>query len=311
MPSAAEIFAALDLRNARAVIDALHRGADANLSAPCRAASIDRVLISSESPSNDRASQLVASGDLHDNPLHLLRLCRAAGLDDAADAHPRHLTLHELIHGERLINGADFSFRVLVRVAALKAAFPSFVHVLLGNHEIAQLTGQLVAKDGIRCNEAFDEGVRASFGDDHSSVTAAINAFLKSLPLALRFQGPGGRLLCAHSLPAPELMDRFDTSVLDRDLTDDDFISRRGAAHLMTWGRAHTPEQIELLANLWNVDVFILGHEKAPDGIARVSDRAVVLNSDHDRGAYVIADVASPISADSLTATRVMLSDAQ
>lgn len=308
MTIAGEIFAGLDLRDAGAVIDALGRGAEANVRALCRVGSIDRVVVSTGEAGSGAASQLVASGDLHDNPLHLMRLCRAAGLDGG---EPRHLTLHELIHGERLVNGADFSYRVLARVAALKAEFPERVHALVGNHEIAQMTGQLVAKDGVRCNEAFDEGVRLVFGEEAGRVTAAINGFLRSMPLALRFEGTdgGGRVLCAHSLPSPEMMDRFDDGVLDREVTDDDYVSRRGAAHLMAWGRGQTPEQIEGLAQRWGVDVFILGHEKAPEGAVLNGDRAVVLNSDHERGAYVVVDALKPATARELVARRVMLSD--
>ena len=288
------IIESVELRDPRAVIAALRAGAAASGSARCRRGSIDLI----EAAPGER---LIATGDLHDNPLHLMRLVRAAGLDanDPAAATPAHLTLHELIHGERLVNGLDYSYRVLARIAALKAAFPEHVHVLLANHELAQLTGSLVAKDGVRCNEAFDEALDVSFGDNAQDVRQAVLDFICSLPLAARFRREGQPdILCAHSLPAPDLMDRFDPAVIERDLTEDDYVSRRGSAHLMVWGRAHTPDQLAKLGERWGVGLFILGHEKAESGVMIVAPNAVVLNSDHEQGVYW------PIELDGVTHWR-------
>lgn len=281
----------VDLRDPVAVCDALHAGTRANLEAPCRDRSIDRL---------DSPAQLVATGDLHDNPLHLARLVSAAALESDDPAAWRHLTLHELIHSDRLVNGMDFSFRVLARVAALKAARPQHVHVLLANHELAQLTGSEVAKDGIRFVAAFDEAIEFAFGDDVASVREAVKAFIRSMPIALRLQHPGdgGGLLCAHSLPGPERMNRFDDTILERDLADDDYLPRTGSAHFMVWGRNQPQELVDALAARWNVGLFILGHEKAETGAMALARNAVVLNSDHDRGVYAMIDTREPLTAD-------------
>ena len=71
-------------------------------------------------------------------PRALPQVVELARLDADAD---HHVILHELIHGERLINCMDFSYRMLGRVAELVLAYPRQVHPLLANHEIAQLTG--------------------------------------------------------------------------------------------------------------------------------------------------------------------------
>ena len=270
--------------------DALHAGARANLEAPCRDRSIDRI---------DAPAQLVATGDLHDNPLHLARLVSAAALESDDPGAWRHLTLHELIHSDRLVNGMDFSFRVLARVAALKAARPRHVHVLLANHELAQLTGSEVAKDGIRFVAAFDEALEFAFGDDAASVREAVKAFIRSMPIALRLALPGdGDLLCAHSLPGPERMDRFDDTLLERDLVDEDYLPRTGSAHFMVWGRNQPQEQVDALAARWKTGLFILGHEKAESGAMALARNAVVLNSDHDRGVYALIDTREAVTAD-------------
>jgi hypothetical protein len=275
----------LDLRSPASVVRLLTDGAEANRTSRCRRGSVDEV---------EPAGELIATGDLHDNPAHLLGVVELADLDGAG-AGPRHLTLHEVIHGGRLVQGMDLSHRALVRIAALKARFPEHVHTLLANHELSQIAGLGVIKDGLRMTEAFNEGVAYVFGGEAPEVLAAIGAFIRSMPLAM-ISGRGGPngVLCAHSVPGPDLIERFDESVLDRELTEDDYAPRRGAAHIMVWGRAHTPGLLNHLAARWGAPLMVLGHEKAPDGWMVVPDRAVVLNTDHDRAAALRIDLASP-----------------
>jgi hypothetical protein len=121
-----------------------------------------------------------------------------------------------------------------------------------------------------------------------------------------------GDVLCAHSLPAPELMDRFDPGILEREgaeLTDEDMAPRRGSAHLMVWGRGHTPEQLLELSRRWNVAVFVLGHEKADDGVFTLEPNAVVLNSDHERGVYLDVPADTERTAGAFAARAVGLAD--
>jgi len=302
------VFDGLNLRCADSVAEAFRAGASACLSASCRRGSIEEIDLAGPLPETGR---LVATGDLHDNPVHLARVLQAAGLDDPARPHTdrAHLTLHELIHGDQLVQEMDFSYRTLCRAAHLKATFPEHAHVLLANHELSQIVGTGVMKDGVDCVAAFNDAVDHTFGDAAGPVHEAIKGFIRALPLALRVRGAalpsaGGRgetpsangvgtLLCAHSLPAPELMDRFDATVLARPLDDNDYIPRRGSAHLMVWGRGHTPEHVDGLAALLGVDAFVLGHEKADSGIYRISPRAMVLNSDHNRGAFCVVTPSS------------------
>lgn len=287
---ASEAAAALDLRSADAVAGVFRAAAAAGLNAKCRVGSIDFI---------EPRGVILATGDLHDNPIHFARVLEEARLGEDSDATPQHLTLHELIHGDRLINGMDLSHRVLARAAALKAAMPERVHVLLANHELSQIVGSGVVKDGVRMVDAFNEGVEYAFGSGAEDVHAAIGEFIRSLPLALvsgRAPGTDAPLgvLFAHSLPGPEMMDRFDVGVLDRALTEEDYTPRKGSAHIMVWGRRHEPEQLVELAKRWGVSRFVLGHEKAPEGWLAVEPNAVVLNSDHEKGVALRMDLAAP-----------------
>ncbi|MCW5757605.1 MAG: metallophosphoesterase [Phycisphaeraceae bacterium] len=282
-------FEGLDLASADEVCRVLRTAGEASRDASCRRGSIDWT----EAP-----GVLIATGDIHDNPLHLSRVIEAAGLHGDVEATPEsersHLTLHELIHGEHLMGGMDFSYRALVRVAALKAAYPEHVHVLLANHELAQIIGSGIIKDGVRVVEAFNDGVERVFGDEARRVYDAIAGFVRSMPLALRCDTPRGVIQCSHSVPSPAMMGRFDVGILDRDLTEADYQPLTGSAHMMVWGRHYDAESLEDLVERWGVTMFILGHEKVPEGARFVPPCAVVLNSDHANGVYLPIDLTEP-----------------
>ncbi len=279
------VFDTLDLQDPVAVARAFRDGAAANRDAACRRGSIDVA----EAP-----DRLIASGDLHDNPAHLARLLLAAGLDDPSGTPKAHLTLHEIIHGDQLMGGMDFSFRALARVAHAKATFPEHLHTLLANHELGQIVGSGIVKGSVRVVDAFNDGIDHTFGDDAPQVHESIELFIRSMPLALRTSGPGGDILCSHSLPSAASLATFDTTVLERDLVEGDYESRVGAAYHMTWGRGHPPELLKTLAERWGVSLFLLGHESAETGIEPLPPNGLILNSDHERGVYLPVDLSAP-----------------
>lgn len=278
-------LADVDTASASAVSALFHEAARLNHDASCREGSVD--VISGH-------GRLLATGDLHDNPLAFARVVELARLDEHAADDQRHLTLHEVVHSERLMNGMDFSHRALLRVAAMKIVHPHQVHTLLANHELAQIAGAGITKDGMNVVKCFNEAVDFTFGDEAHMAHEAIGAFIRSMPLALRVRCEKGDVLCAHSLPGPDLIERFDPEVLERPLEEEDYTPRRGSAHIMVWGRRHTPELLRDLADRFGVGLFVLGHEKAEQGWLALPPNAVILNSDHARGAALPVDLSSP-----------------
>lgn len=250
-----------------------------------------------------RKGRLVATGDLHDNPLNLQRILAAAALEGGGD---RHLLLQELIHGDRLVNGVDLSHRMLLRIAELVERFPGQVHPLLANHELAQLRGDSVTK-GFGDNTAcFDEGLDWVFGDRAGEVAAAVGRFIRAMPLAVRTESG---VLCAHSLPAPAMMNWFDPAVLDRELTDEDLAPPAGSAFSMVWGRNHHARQVEALAEAWGVSLFCIGHGHVESGAEAVGPKVVMLNSDHERGTLLLIDLAAtPPAAEEAAMKAIPLS---
>lgn len=205
--SSAVPFGAMDLRDPDTTIDLFDRAAEVMLASPLRRGSAVRL---------PAEGHLLATGDLHDNPVHLDRIVHLAGLERAPD---RHVVLHELIHGERLINGMDFSHRMLGRVAQLVVEHPHQVHPMLGNHEVAQVTNVAVSKGAGNSVDLFDDALVYAYGDEWERVAESIDRFLRAMALAVVSDSG---VMCAHSLPAPHRMARFDPSILDRALDDAD-----------------------------------------------------------------------------------------
>ena len=234
---------------------------------------------------------LTISGDLHDQVIHLDKIRGMANLAAGTD---RHLILQELIHGPRLTHGCDVSYRMLAKAAQDILTFPGQVHVMLGNHELAQMTRSGVSKGGGNNVELFNDGLGMVFGTEWTMVAEAIDQFIQALPLAVITESG---LFCSHSLPALNTMHRFDASVLNRIPNSEDRIGPWGAAYLMVWGRMFTKEHLNFLADLWNVSMFCVGHARVEMGVESPFPSIVAINSDHERGAVIPWDLSEEPTA--------------
>ncbi len=243
--------------------------------------------------------RLLATGDLHDNPENFAKIIRLARLEESQD---HHVILHEVIHGEILVNGVDLSHRMLARIASLVTDHPRQVHVLIGNHEMAQLTGQRVSKGAGDNVALFNDGLGFAFGNAWEDVAEAIRRFIRAMPLAARSESG---LLCAHSLPRS--LDGFDPAILQRGLTEADYGSPDGSAYRMVWGRGWGEHEVETLAAAWGVVLFCVGHEYANNGILQRGQRAIILNSDHQMGAVIPIDLADVPPAESALRNALQL----
>lgn len=273
-----------DLRDARIVAGLFDQAAQANLQSPLRLGSVIGL--------PDRGSVLM-TGDLHDHGPNLQRILRLADLDREPD---RYLILHEVVHGPHLVNGCDLSIRTLAKVASLILRFPQRVHLMLANHELAQLGGEGILKGGVSVVEAFDKGVAFIYGDEATFVNQALQRFIRSLPLTVRC---ANGIFCCHSLPSPRHLAGFDTSVIRRVPTDAD-LAPTGHAYNMVWGRKHTQELATALGTAWDAKVFVMGHQPAEMGYDTQGDSMLILASDHEHGVALPIDLSQSYTRDAL-----------
>jgi hypothetical protein len=282
----------LDLRDAEAVGLIFRRAAELLRHSPLRQGSAVRL---------PRRGRLLVTGDLHDNPVNFQKVVHLAKLDDSPD---HHVVLHEIIHGEHLLNGMDFSYRMLAGVAELVMRYPDQVHPLLANHELSQFTGRGVTKGAGNSVQQFDDALEYVFGDDWKTVEQAIHEFIRAMPLALITESGA---LAAHSLPNDLAMKSFDVNVLNRELEDADYRAPSGSAYLMVWGRAYNGATIERLREAWGVELFFLGHQRVATGIEMVLPRVIVLNTDHERATALPLDLSTAPSAEEALISAVPL----
>jgi hypothetical protein len=239
--------------------------------------------------------QAVMTGDLHGHEKNFEKLQKYAMLDRTP---ARHVILHEMVHLDLVARtDTDTSHELLLKAADYKCKFPDQVHFLQSNHELAQLTGYLIAKNGRIVIEEFNFAVETAYGREQSAgVLAAINEFIASFPIAIRTPN---RVLLSHSLPNAHDMDEFDLALFKRDLTPADLQSNRTLFNLV-WGRRHTQEQIEALARAFDVDTFIVGHQPQEMGFDHILNRVIILASNHSHGTFLPFDLSKPKTADEL-----------
>jgi hypothetical protein len=235
------------------------------------------------------------TGDIHDHRRNWDKLIKYA---DLANNPQRHLILHELIHGDHYdATGAEGSWRMLFEAAQLKCDYPSQVHFLLANHDLAQIHGEGIMKAGISVCEAFNGGVTRDFPEGGTNVTVAITEFLLSLPLAIRTDRG---VFFSHSLPSNDNLPKFDYTVFDRPLTGPDYKRRVGPVYQRIWGRHISPAGVDTFAEKMNARLLITGHQPQEMGYAVNGDKHLIVASDHNHGGYLPMDLAVDYTVDDL-----------
>ena len=231
---------------------------------------------------------VMVTGDLHGNFGNLRRIIKLANLPRYGT---RHLVLQELVH--EIESDADTcrSFRLVETAARLKAAFPSQVHILLGNHEFAEVVDLAIGKKGRELNIAFDEGLRAVYGDHWEKVKGTYRAFWRRCPLAVRTPN---RIFISHSTPRLGKMNDLDLEYF-RNADPEDVFSRNGPVFPMLWGRDHSAEAAEEFARRVRADVLIVGHMPCDEGVAVPNRRHLILDCKDIEGRYALLPLDAPL----------------
>jgi hypothetical protein len=58
----------------------------------------------------------------------------------------------------------------------------------------------------------------------------------------------------------------------------------------LVWGRRHTPALLDKLAEAWDVQFFVIGHQPQDMGYAVQHNRLVILATDIDHGTFLPVD---------------------
>jgi len=277
---------------AETIVELLKKGRDANKADRFRQGNLINL------PSQ---GSVIVTGDIHGHRRNFERIISFADLVNNAE---RHLVLQEIIHGGPEDRFGDcLSFELLFDVVRYKLQFPGRVHIMMGNHDTAFINNSYVMKGGREMNASMRSALERRFGRHIDQIDLAIRQFLFSLPLAVRCEN---RIGLAHSLPADRCVDDFDPEVLRRQLKVNDIV-RPNSAYLLTWGRGHSQRTLDKMAELLDVDVFILGHQHQEKGFTRAGENALIIASDHNHGVLLPLDLGKPYSIDELVKAIVPL----
>jgi hypothetical protein len=239
---------------------------------------------------------VLVMGDLHGN---LPGFRQALLFADLAQNPHRHLVLQELVHGPRFYpdDGGDKSHQLVDVVCALKCQFPERVHLILGNHELSELTGRPIAKAGVALNALFSQGVATAYGAHAAEVYDAYRDLFASLPLAVRTPN---RVFLIHTLPDPLDLESFDPAIFDLDTWPDEAMARHGAVYAVTWGRNTEPANADRFAELVDADYFITGHQPCDNGYRRPNHRQIIIDGTDPCPTCCLFPASVPVTIESL-----------
>ena len=226
------------------------------------------------------AGDLMITGDLHGNSANFQRIVRIADLPH----HPaRHLILQEVLHA-MYSDTPDRSFLLLEEVAILKTVYPHQVHILLANHDIAELYRLDIMKKGTSVLRGFDDALQDAYQFNKDVIRKAYAQFLRTLPWAAA--APTGLFLC-HSIP-----DAKHCGLFSRDLflqaTPEADLGKESPAYYLTWGRDISRANAAAFAQRVGADLVITGHHPCREGHTEPSPHHIIIDSKDAYGACLI-----------------------
>ena len=182
-------------------------------------------------------------------------------------------------------------------VAALKCQYPDRVHLILGNHELSELTGRIIAKDGKTLNMMFRIGISTAYGSSAVEIYEAYKGLFAALPLAVRTTN---RVFVCHTLPDESDLDTLDLELLKADTWPAESMKRHGTIYALTWGRDTDPETADRFAAMVDADWFITGHQPCDEGFRQANHRQIIIDGTDPYPAYCLFPANSPVTIESL-----------
>jgi hypothetical protein len=250
----------------------------------------------------DDAEDVLVAGDLHGN---LAQIKKILAIADLSSQPRRHLVLQEFVHGtERYPTGGCTSHRLLDIIAALKCQFPHRVHLLIGNHELAEWTGRTIGKDGESLNQLFAAGVETAYGERATEVTAAYHELIAAMPLAVR---TSNRVFITHSIPSGKSLETFELETFTVPCVAEEKRGRGSSLYHLLWGRDVSEETSERFARMVDADLLVTGHIAFDGGFGVPNSRQVIVDCTASPAGCVLFHAQGPITHQQLVDSIVLL----
>jgi hypothetical protein len=269
------------LERAEQAVELLKTAAHLNLNTPYRTGATLAFPLKGE---------LMVVADIHGNRKNFQGVVEVADLGKNPQRHL--LFLGDIIHSlEALKSGKDFSCLLVEDLAALKIQFPEQVHLLLGNHELSEFLGRTIFKEGQMLNFLFTRGLHISYGEKGAVlVRKALNTFFQTLPVIARTQTG---IMISHSTPEADFLHAFDSLFFQKEISYRNQGKVRKIEEFI-WGRDFSSKTAERLAQKWQAEIFIVGHEKCQEGFEVPNPYHIILDSTDEYGVYLLLKLHQP-----------------
>lgn len=212
---------------------------------------------------------LIIAGDIHGNRENFEMIVKGASLKENPD---RHLIIQEVVHRYEL--GADTSYEILEDLARLKIQFPHQVHIIMGNHELAEYQGKEIYKGGICLNILFDSSIQRLYKEFKESIRQEMTPFIRSIPLACRTQF---KTFIVHSTPNADYMPQIKYELFLRPYKEKDIVEF-GRIDRILWGRAYEQKLADEFCQKVDAEVLICGHRACSTGFAVPNKTHIILD---------------------------------
>jgi hypothetical protein len=196
-------------------------------------------------------------------------------------------------------DGGDKSHQLVDLISALKCQYPDRVHLILGNHELSELTGRVIGKNGLTLNGQFRQGITTAYSAHSDAIYDAYRALFAALPLAVRT--PNRVFLC-HTIPDPIHFDTLDIGLLAADEWPPESMQRGGTIYALTWGRNTEPATIDRFASMVDADWFITGHQPCDEGFRQANHRQIIIDGTAIEPTYCLFPAREPVTIERLVA---------
>jgi len=267
---------------ADAAIALVRRAAEANIANPWRRGAVIEL---------DAQGDCLVAGDLHGNLVNFQRLVAIANLPRFPE---RHLVIQELVHEvDKIVSDLCLSYRLVEMAARLKVTFGDRVHIIMGNHEFAEMLDFGIAKNRRPLNEAFDAGLERAYGAAWPRLKEAYKEFWRSLPLAVRSRN--GLFIC-HSAPSRHHLPEIDLEYL-HNLEPGAGFDRQSPVYHLLWDRDYAEETATAFARKMQARWLILAHTPCKDGHGMPNSRTLVLDSKDAAGCYALLPLRGTLTA--------------
>ena len=178
----------------------------------------------------------------------------------------------------------DRSYQLLEEAAIFKTVYPSQVHILLGNHDIAELFALDIMKKGRSVLRAFDTALEEAYQFNKDVIRKAYAQFYRSLPWAATT--PTGLFIC-HSVPDGKYGEVFSRQLFTQTGPDAD-LGKGSPAFRLTWGRDISRAAAAAFAQRVGADLIITGHHPCRQGHSEPNPHHIILDSKDAYGACVV-----------------------